>query len=465
MTTLKSKTLDLLIFAIFLIITNIANVHAQNEKTIYLLDLSGSMIGKGEIPTQNIFEDVIENLVEAIETTDTSTEIVVIPFDEQIHTKFYSSTMSRNNFTEKIKNLRITSGNTNLHIAVNAAFKEIDTSKENAIVFITDGYNNRGMDNATFFSFLEDFPRTDFAKKTTFYYFLASPEYRRTEICQIFDRNDHMEVIESLPPQKKSIFDSIVDKQEQILEQKKVETVTNIKWGEWPWWLWIILLIVLLAVIAYIISKMRMPNLNKFSILNASIPRTSRDSEIGKWTGERGNSTYRFNPKAKPSSKNYGNPNNETFEEMGRKLGDPNPGVKVKDGYPVFDKDPATKDGKPLSVKVEGGIGQYLEMKKDGKINRQNLHEHAFELLAEKYNKSADEIKALKGDLAAAERLSKKWNCTVDEAFKRCDNPYRIQRVLHEHQDEKTIQLVPRMYHDNISHNGGIEAWKSKLGK
>ena len=90
-------------------------------------------------------------------------------------------------------------------------------------------------------------------------------------------------------------------------------------------------------------------------------------------------------------------------------------------------------------------------------INRNNLHEETFRRLAQQTGKTVDEIKVFKGDLAAAERLAKKWQCSVDEVFARCNNPKRIQRVLHECEDGKTVQLVPRLYHDNVNHDGGIE--------
>ncbi|MGL5979708.1 MAG: hypothetical protein ACRCZY_02305, partial [Phocaeicola sp.] len=38
----------------------------QNEKRIYLLDVTASMVGKGSVSTPNIFEKVKEKLIETI---------------------------------------------------------------------------------------------------------------------------------------------------------------------------------------------------------------------------------------------------------------------------------------------------------------------------------------------------------------------------------------------------------------
>jgi len=74
-----------------------------------------------------------------------------------------------------------------------------------------------------------------------------------------------------------------------------------------------------------------------------------------------------------------------------------------------------------------------------------------------------DTIRIFKGDSAPVESLANKWNCSKEEVWKKCKNPYKIQRVLHECEDGKTIQLVPRLYHNNIVHTGGIEMIVNKI--
>ena len=187
---------------------------------------------------------------------------------------------------------------------------------------------------------------------------------------------------------------------------------------------------------------------------------TPLNSDRGQWDGDRGNSSFVFNPEAKPSSKNYGNLKDQTYAEMGKELGDSSPRVSFVKGNPVFDRDSGTYTGRPLEIKLDEGIGKYLshdELLNGGKINREYLHTEAFNRMAEKYGVSVEELKVFKGDSAPVEALSKKWNCSEAEVWERCGNPNQIQRVLHEDKDQITIQLVPRMYHDNVTHSGGVE--------
>lgn len=207
---------------------------------------------------------------------------------------------------------------------------------------------------------------------------------------------------------------------------------------------------------------------NSYKAASKSRPVVPQNGSKGHWDGERGNSTYILNPDSRPSNNNYRNPDNLTVKEMGKQLNDPNPSVKYQNGHPVFDKDGGTSDGKPLQADFPSGIEDYINYdevrRKNGKnINRQKLHEEAFRRIAQKMGKSVDEIKVFKGDEAAAERLADKWNCSVDEVFKRCNNPERVQRVLHECEDGKTVQLVPRLYHDGVRHSGGIEKVVSEI--
>ena len=196
--------------------------------------------------------------------------------------------------------------------------------------------------------------------------------------------------------------------------------------------------------------------------------RVPAEGSAGNWSGARGNSDYVFKMDHRPKNKGYSNPDNKTFGELASELGDDKPSVKFRNNSPVFDKDPGTKSGKPIETKIGEGIDKYLnkdQIRANGgkKVNRQALHEEVFKRMANELGISVDELKVFKGDLAAAERLAKEWGCSIDDVFARCRNPKRIQRVLHECEDGMTVQLVPRLYHDNVIHNGGIEAVVSKI--
>lgn len=269
-------------------------------------------------------------------------------------------------------------------------------------------------------------------------------------------------------------------------------------WPFWIWFSWIILTLVIIALPALVIilaiklMKFIIITLNKLisswvsdvtglfsggknndigkGITKDQVPMdaimpSSDNPSIGSWTGKRGDSSYVFNPDYRiPNGSAYNNIRNQTIREMGADLGDMKPAVRYENGQPIFDRDYATKNKKPLECVFKDGIGEYLNhdeiIRKQGRnINRQKLHTKAFEKLAETYGKSVDEIMVFKGDGGApVERLMSKWNCSEEEVWIRCNNPNHVQRVLHECIDEKTIQLVPRLYHNPcIKHKGGIE--------
>ena len=181
-----------------------------------------------------------------------------------------------------------------------------------------------------------------------------------------------------------------------------------------------------------------------------------------------GNGEWKFDPEYRPKNKTYNNLENKTIKEMGEDLGDDSPSVKYENGEPIFDKDPGAKEGKPYEVEFENGIGEYLNddeinAKNGRNINRESLHEEFYERLANQLDVSVDEVKVFKGDSAAADRLSNEWGCATEEVWSRCDNPNHVQRVPHECPDKKTVQLVPRLYHDHVAHVGGVEAYSSEV--
>jgi len=132
----------------FLIILNILHVNAQinaTEKRIYIIDLTASMKGKGEIKTPNVFEKVKLNLVETINQIEkTDTEITIITFTNKVHdTKtFYLN--DRHSITNYITNLKILKGDTNIVDAWLKGIKELNPKKINYLFLLTDGLHNTG---------------------------------------------------------------------------------------------------------------------------------------------------------------------------------------------------------------------------------------------------------------------------------------------------------------------------------
>lgn len=170
----------------------------------------------------------------------------------------------------------------------------------------------------------------------------------------------------------------------------------------------------------------------------------------GTWEGEAGNSIYKLDPNKVPRSDGYNNTRNLSMRDIVKENNLHN-GIKFNNGYP------------DLSPNEIGHVDvDYVKHHKNiMKGNRESLHEEAFKELARRMGISVDEVKVMKGDTSAAERLAKQWGCSEDEVFRRCGNPNRRQYVWHEEPNCKTLRLVPAEVHANIPHNGGIEMYQN----
>lgn len=136
----------------------------------------------------------------------------------------------------------------------------------------------------------------------------------------------------------------------------------------------------------------------------------------GEWSGERGESIWKPNPDGIPKKDN---PNNQTWEEILEKKGID--GIEYKDGYPDFS---------PVS-ETDVEIDNFS-------VDRQKNFVQADEKLAAQWSEESKDGKT---------------NWTAQDI-----RQYRQENSLtwHEHQNCRTIQLVPKEIHNNIPHEGGI---------
>ena len=155
-------------------------------------------------------------------------------------------------------------------------------------------------------------------------------------------------------------------------------------------------------------------------------------SRNGKWSGERGNSTWRPDRDYVPANKGYNNMKNKTWGQILDENGID--GITYVNGEPDFSavaKMKTTLDfDTDISDKARAGL---LNSKKD----RAQLHEEFYEKLARENGMTVDEVKA----------------------FKEANN-----LVVHECSDCKTLMLVPREIHDNVSHPGGVDMFRAFNG-
>lgn len=252
------------------------------------------------------------------------------------------------------------------------------------------------------------------------------------------------------------------------------------------WWRWI-LLIIIVGVALYIIfvigcliygavsvgiealSNLSFPSLTfnikpsrkKRGRKNKKLDNDSDEKHEEGYAKEVAPDYYRINRKyIIPSGSQHKNPQGMTCGQILDALNDTSGTIRFINGEPYFDKDGGTQNGEPLKATFPEGIDAFLkpqELLAGKKINRNKLHDEAFRRIAKTYGMDEDELQVFKGNSSPVEKLRQKWGCSEQEVYRRCKNPYRIARVLHECKDGRTVQLVPWVYH-HMPHTGGIEA-------
>ena len=142
----------------------------------------------------------------------------------------------------------------------------------------------------------------------------------------------------------------------------------------------------------------------------------------GKWSGEAGNSIWMPDNNLVPERNMYSNPEGKSWGEILDFYKVKN-GILFKEGEPIFD-----------NLAWEEVVLQYEDIGHDELLRLQQnersvLHNLAFDKLAK----------------------SKGWSLEQTYKYKEDNN-----LVWHEKSECRTLLLVPRMIHDNITHYGGV---------
>lgn len=142
----------------------------------------------------------------------------------------------------------------------------------------------------------------------------------------------------------------------------------------------------------------------------------------GKWSGEAGNSIWMPDNNLVPERNMYSNPDGMTWGKILDFYKVKN-GILFQEGEPVFDE----LAWEEVVLRYEDiGRNELLRLQQN---ERSVLHNLAFDTLAK----------------------SKGWSLEQTYKYKEENN-----LVWHEKSDCKTLLLVPRMIHDNITHYGGV---------
>jgi len=149
----------------------------------------------------------------------------------------------------------------------------------------------------------------------------------------------------------------------------------------------------------------------------------------GRWTGAAGNSRWMPDRNYAPKNRLYNNMFGKTWGQILRE-NRCEEGIAFTCGEIDFARTGVVK----AEVEIPGGIATCFSKTDLDKGKRTRLHSKAFEQLARQMGKSVEEVM--------------RWK---DE------NVY----VWHECIDLRTLQLVPREIHDNVTHQGGVAILKA----
>lgn len=151
----------------------------------------------------------------------------------------------------------------------------------------------------------------------------------------------------------------------------------------------------------------------------------------GRWTGEAGNSRWLPDSDYTPKNRLYNNMYGKTWAQILRE-NHCEEGIVFTNGEIDFAGTGVVK----AEVEIPGGIATCFTEDDLAKGKRTRLHDTAFAILAKRMGKTVSEVM--------------RWK---DE------NVY----VWHECIDLRTLQLVPREIHDNVTHQGGVAILKASM--
>lgn len=400
-----------------IVINKIKKDFVPEGKKFYLVDVSGSMQGKGSVKTSDIFTSVIEDMSFAFSKITDSCEIVIIPFSSMPLSPISFNSFDKENMNTALQNITVSNGNTNIYSAFQKAVEKFDSTTNNVVFFITDGLHNEFVSEEVLYETLNSFSEKAESKYSHLYYYLKTPTYKEFDFYKVFEKNDNMDVIESL------VFTKEVNDTTFVTNP----IVADSKGGfNFPMWLlWILLAIIAIIILYFIITKANPLGL---------IPKLGVHGDAGSiWMPK---DLDRI-----PSDKNYNNPDHLSVRQILEKHGY-GEGIPCKDNEygeePDFDKAVPTINGKKAEID-----GDYDNLPEDAKKN----------LMKEKVNRD-------KAHLHWFEQMAKKLGMTREELMKwKEKNNY----VLHETKDGR-VQLIPRELHSLIGHDGGISMFRANGG-
>lgn len=171
----------------------------EKEKRIYLLDLTGSMEGRGTGVTYDILSTVKNNLSSTLDgIEDQNTEVVIIPFTNIPHEAIHSFVSEKDVLHKFVEKIKVLPGDTNIADAWEEGLKNLDSTKVNYMFLLTDGLHNTGPSKDVLFERLNNWQNLSSGHYYYAFYVMLTPNAKEMEICSIVDSTTNMWLIESM---------------------------------------------------------------------------------------------------------------------------------------------------------------------------------------------------------------------------------------------------------------------------
>lgn len=171
----------------------------EKEKRIYLLDLTGSMEGRGTGVTYDILSTVKNNLSSTLDgIEDKNTEIVIIPFTNKPREAIHSFISEKDYLHRTVGDMKVLPGDTNIADAWEEGIRNLDSTKVNYIFLLTDGLHNTGPSKDVLFERLSNWQNISQGHYYYAFYVMLTPNAKEMEICSIVDSTTNMWLIESM---------------------------------------------------------------------------------------------------------------------------------------------------------------------------------------------------------------------------------------------------------------------------
>ena len=225
----------------------------QAKKDIFLIDVSGSMQGRGSVSTPNVFDEVKRELSSALSKAKHS-RAVLIPFSDKVRAGLSVELPQDSSLVSSyIEHLNTSEGRTDIYRAWMAGLDSLHSDASgNRLYLITDALHNSkrySLDSLRSLLSLWE------GENKEAYLVLLDPAFDSSELASVFSSHERMHVVNSLQGLYDQVELDTLQKEDAVVPAKVANSTAEAD-GSFPWWLWVLLAVLLGAIVTYIASKL-----------------------------------------------------------------------------------------------------------------------------------------------------------------------------------------------------------------